>query len=189
MGEDQEHRPMENREASRGTANALEMVAVLVIIAEVIWVVVCSLYGRYNNAFQFVLTIAVAVLVAVIIWMIAEGAALSLRVNADISEYMEKLQSEIHYKYLDDAAKAKAATNYQPQPDPTPVFAKESQYEPTPAPVEEPNPYAPRRTRRNHMPTENESVEQTFVCPTCGKVLSAGQSQCDGCGTQFVDKV
>ena len=188
MGEDQEHRPVENREASRGAANALEMVAIWSIIAEVIWIVVCLVYGHYNT-FQFVLIIAVAALAAVVIWMIAEGAALSLRVNADISEYMEKLQSEIHYKYLDDAAEAKVATNPQPQPDQTPVFVKEPQYEPTPAPAEEPNPYAPRRTRRNHMPAENESAGQTFVCPTCGKVLSAGQSQCDGCGTQFVDKV
>lgn len=188
MGEDQKHRPMENREASRSAASGLETIAVLSIIAEVVWTVI-YLGDGYYEPLQIILTIAASILSAVVIWMVFEGAASSLRVNADISEYMEKLQSEIHYKYLDDAAKAKVATNPQPQPDSTPVFVKEPQYEPTPAPAEELNPYAPRRTRRNHMPAENESVEQTFVCPTCGKVLSAGQFQCDGCGTQFVDKV
>lgn len=188
MGEDQEHRPMENRGLSRSVASGLETVAVLSIIAEVIGSFV-YLAGGYPEPLQIALTIGAVAASAVVIWLIFEGAASSLRVNADISEYMEKLQSEMHCQYLDNAAKAEAATNPQSQPDQTPVFAKEPPYEPTPTPAEELNPYAPRRTRRNHMPAENESVEQTFVCPTCGKVLSAGQSQCDGCGTQFIDKV
>ena len=164
MGEDQEHRPAENRGLSRSVASGLETVAVLSIIAEVIGSFVYLADG-YPEPLQIALTIGAVAASAIVTWLVFEGAASSLRVNADISEYMEKLQSEIHYKYLDDADKVKAATNFQHQPDPTPVFAKESQCEPTPAPAEESNPYAPRRTRRNHMPAENENAEQTFVCP------------------------